>query len=95
MTIDNLVLLPKGWIWAELRDLALNPTQDIVDGPFGSNLKASEYIDEGIPIIRLQNIDRNEFIRKNIKFIDRQKAEFLDRHSFLKGDIVITKFLIF
>jgi type I restriction enzyme S subunit len=91
MTIDNLVLLPKGWIWAELRDLALNPTQDIVDGPFGSNLKASEYIDEGIPIIRLQNIDRNEFIRKNIKFIDRQKAEFLDRHSFLKGDIVITK----
>ena len=41
----------------------------MVDGPFGSNLKASEYVDDGVPIIRLQNIRRGAFLEKEIKFI--------------------------
>jgi type I restriction enzyme S subunit len=53
--------LPSNWIWGKLEDLVLKPKDDIVDGPFGSNLKASSYVDYGIPIIRLQNIDRNFF----------------------------------
>ena len=69
----------------------MNPKNDIVDGPFGSNLKATEYLDSGTPIIRLQNIDRNQFVDKNIKFISSEKANSLKRHSFINGDIVITK----
>jgi type I restriction enzyme S subunit len=83
--------IPTGWTWAHLHDLVLQPRSDIVDGPFGSDLKASEYKNEGIPIVRLQNIDRNEFIKKNIKFITKQKANALNRHNFVKGDIIITK----
>jgi len=83
--------LPQGWIWGKIQDLVLSPKNDIVDGPFGSNLKSSEYINKGIPIIRLQNIDRNKFIKKNIKYISKQKAEQLKRHNFLENDIVITK----
>ncbi|MBU4076569.1 MAG: restriction endonuclease subunit S, partial [Euryarchaeota archaeon] len=91
MNEDTLLELPKGWIWAKLEDLVLEPKNDIVDGPFGSNLKASEYEDKGIPIIRLQNVTRNKFIKKNIRFIKPEKAELLKRHSFSKNDIVITK----
>ena len=83
--------LPLGWAWASLDDLALFPKSDIVDGPFGSNLKASEYTDSGLPIIRLQNIDRAQFLQKNIRFISKEKAEQLQRHAFVSGDIVITK----
>ncbi|EKQ67673.1 restriction endonuclease S subunit [Leptolyngbyaceae cyanobacterium JSC-12] len=83
--------LPIGWVWIQLEDITMNPKNDIVDGPFGSNLKATEYLDSGIPIIRLQNIDRNQFIDKNIKFISSEKADSLKRHSFINGDIVITK----
>lgn len=68
-----------------------NPKKDIVDGPFGSNLKATEYIDSGVPIIRLQNIQRFKFIDKDIKFVSKEKAEGLKRHTFISGDIVITK----
>jgi type I restriction enzyme, S subunit len=88
---DNLLDLPKGWILTTLEELSLKPKSDIVDGPFGSNLKASEYVDKGIPIIRLQNIERNFFINQNIKFINPHKAQELLRHSFINGDIVITK----
>jgi type I restriction enzyme, S subunit len=88
---DNLLDIPKGWILTTLEELSLQPKSDIVDGPFGSNLKASEYVDKGIPIIRLQNIERNLFINQNIKFINPHKAQQLLRHSFINGDIVITK----
>ena len=83
--------LPKGWEEAELAELVPLPKQAIVDGPFGSNLKASEYQEKGIPIIRLQNIDRNLFINKNIKFITAKKAKELQRHNFKSGDIAVTK----
>ena len=83
--------LPEGWETAKLADLVLKPKSDIVDGPFGSNLKASEYTNEGIPIIRLQNINRFTFINKNIQYISEEKAKELSRHNFNNGDIVITK----
>ncbi|MBD2415659.1 hypothetical protein FACHB389_31185 [Nostoc calcicola FACHB-389] len=86
-----LVNLPIGWALTQLEELSLEPRKDIVDGPFGSNLKASEYLNEGVPIIRLQNIDRNIFINNNIKFISPKKANDLQRHNFIQGDIVITK----
>lgn len=93
MTDDRLMLpeLPSGWKWCKLSDLVEDPKSDIVDGPFGSNLKASEYVDEGIPIIRLQNIDRNKFKNQNIRYITEQKAQDLHRHNYKSGDIVITK----
>lgn len=83
--------IPNSWIQVPLLDLFLDPKNNIVDGPFGSNLKASEYQDEGVPIIRIQNIDRSRFIDKNIQYVTREKAEFLSRHSFKSGDIIITK----
>jgi type I restriction enzyme S subunit len=83
--------LPESWIAAALHEIVPDPQQDIVDGPFGSNLKANEYQDSGIPIIRLQNVARNRFLEKNIKFITHDKADELQRHNFVAGDIAITK----
>ena len=88
---DELFPLPDGWRWTQLEELIAVPKQGIVDGPFGSNLKASEYVESGVPIARLQNIDRNQFLNKNIKFLTQKKADELSRHSFVPGDILITK----
>jgi type I restriction enzyme S subunit len=85
---DNL---PEGWCWAKLSEIVAHPKADIVDGPFGSDLKASEYIDEGVPIVRLQNVDRNRFIGKNIRYISHKKAKDLKRHNFKPGDVIVTK----
>ena len=71
--------------------LAAGDANSFVDGPFGSNLKASEYRDAGIPIIRLQNIRPHYFIDKDIKFISPEKANDLARHEFKPGDLVIAK----
>jgi type I restriction enzyme, S subunit len=63
----------------------------LVDGPFGSNLKASEYTDSGVPIIRLQNIRPNFFLSKDIKYVSPDKAAELSRHNYMAGDLVIAK----
>lgn len=83
--------LPAGWSWQPLQNLTANPKQDVVDGPFGSDLKASEYVAAGVPIARLQNIDRNTFVAKNIRFLTHEKAADLSRHEFRPNDILITK----
>lgn len=83
--------LPAGWSWQPLQNLTANPKQDVVDGPFGSDLKASEYVASGVPIARLQNIDRNAFVTKNIKYLTPEKAADLSRHEFRPSDILITK----
>lgn len=83
--------LPHGWFEVHFGDLFIQPTNDIVDGPFGSNLKAAEYVNQGVPIVRLQNIDRNQFLFKNIQYVSIAKSEELERHTFEPGDILITK----
>lgn len=61
------------------------------DGPFGFNLKASEYVSNGVPIERLQHIDRNAFVIKNIRLLPPEKAANLARHEFWPYDILLTK----
>lgn len=89
--MSKKINIPSSWLQVPLSDLFLDPNNSIVGGPFGSNLKSSEYKEEGIPIIRIQNIDRNRFIDKNINYVTEDKAEFLSKHSFQSGDIIITK----
>lgn len=68
-----------------------NWKEDIVSGPFGSDLLASEYQCVGIPLIRIQNIQRLEFLNKDIRYISKEKADELKRHAFQSGDLVLTK----
>lgn len=88
---EEAVALPAGWVSVRLEDLVLNPKSDLVDGPFGSNLKSSEYVDSGVPVLKIQNIKANRFVRKRLSYVTPEKAAQLDRHSFVAGDLMITK----
>ncbi len=81
---------PSDWEYGKLSDLT-EKEKDIVAGPFGSNLVVNDYRTEGVPIIRLQNIERNFFINKNIRFISKEKAEELKYHSYQPDDLVLAK----
>lgn len=83
--------LPFGWVVNRLEDLCEPGKQAIVDGPFGSNLKRSDYVDSGIPVLKIQNIKENEIILKKMDYVKPDKYKELARHSFSEGDIVMTK----
>lgn len=90
MLLENNIL-PESWCWVSLKGLVKNPKGDIVDGPFGSNLKSEDFISSGIPVFKIQNIKANRFVDKNINYIAKEKAQDLARHSFEKNDLILTK----
>jgi type I restriction enzyme S subunit len=83
--------LPTGWAISRLEDLCEPGKQAIVDGPFGSNLKRSDYVESGIPVLKIQNIKENMITLKKMDYVKPEKYEELVRHSFTEGDIVMTK----
>ncbi len=89
--VSSVRSFPEEWDKKTLLDAVGMKKDLIVAGPFGSNLKVSDYMDEGIPIIRLQNIDYGKFIDKEIKYISHEKARELAYHSFRAGDLVLAK----
>lgn len=88
---EEIYKLPSKWTWVSLSDIVINPKTDLVDGPFGSNLRAIDYQNKGIPVFRIQNIKAGYFVDKNIQYITYEKSIELHRHSFQSGDIIITK----
>jgi type I restriction enzyme S subunit len=81
----------EGWGIKKLQDLCENYKQDIVDGPFGSELKRDDYIASGVPVLKIQNIKPFEIILKKMDFISEKKFLELRRHSYKNGDIIMTK----
>ena len=60
-------------------------------GPFGSNLKSSDYSQDGIRIIQLQNIGDGYFIDNYKVFTTFEKADELLSCNIYPGDIILSK----
>lgn len=63
----------------------------IQTGPFGSQLHADEYVNDGIPVINPSNIVAGKVVPDFEITVDAKKAASLQRHQFKKGDIVFAR----
>ncbi len=79
--------LPKEWEVVKLKDLNL----DISDGNYAANYpKQSDFVSEGIPFIRANNIKNLKIIWQDMKYITKKKHSELKKGHLKKGDILIT-----
>jgi type I restriction enzyme S subunit len=84
--------IPVDWEIVPLVFVSDNQPNSIVDGPFGSSINVNEdYIDSGVPVIRMVNIRPFRFVQNQMKFIRESKFQSLRRHNILPGDILIAK----
>ncbi|MBI5056129.1 MAG: restriction endonuclease subunit S [Nitrospirae bacterium] len=83
--------LPADWQWIPLEELL--PRGGIFDGPFGSNLKSSDYTDSGVRVVRLENVGHLRFIGEKESFVSRKKYETLKKHTVGIGDIIFASFI--
>jgi type I restriction enzyme, S subunit len=81
--------LPEGWKWVKLGDTV----DKISDGPFGSNLKSSDYVEKGVRVIRLENIGYMNFKNEYQSFVTEEKYETIKKHTVSKGDIIFSSFI--
>jgi len=82
---------PKGWPIVAIDDLAEPSKGSIVIGPFGSDLKVSDYRAEGHPVIFVRDILEGQFMWKSDIYVDDEKFVQLGSHRVLGGDVVATK----
>ena len=78
----------SGGIMKELRKIRLGELVDFQTGPFGTQFSASEYVNEGIPVINVKNIGVGMVIRENLDYISEQTRDRLSQHILKTRDIV-------
>jgi type I restriction enzyme, S subunit len=80
------------WMEQELIDLVDKKVRwSFTGGPFGSNLKASDYTSKGIRIIQLQNIGDGEFNDEYKIYTTEEKADELLSCNIYSGEIILSK----
>ena len=88
--LAELPELPAGWGWVRPEEICAQEPYAIGIGPFGSNLKVSDYRESGIPLVFVKNITRSNFAT-DLKYIDEAKYKELQPHSVRALDLLITK----
>jgi len=59
-------------------------------GPFGSALLASELVNEGVPLLGIDNVQPEQFVADYRRFVTRVKADELRRYRVSARDLMIT-----
>jgi hypothetical protein len=82
--------IPREWTIGFLDGTVRQPS-DLTIGPFGSNLLASDYKSEGVPVVFVRDIRKDGFIWSSNIYVSEDKANELRTHSVFAGDVLITK----
>ena len=82
---------PFGWEQTTLGSLGDASRNAIVGGPFGSNLVSNDYADQGVPVIRGQNMGFGRWVSGEFVFVSDAKADSLRANWARPGDVVFTQ----
>ena len=80
------------WPKVQLQDIALGEKGAIVSGPFGSNISAKYFVEEGVPVIRGNNLTKGQtkFIDEGFAYLTEAKAAEFRNCIAVANDLVFT-----
>jgi type I restriction enzyme S subunit len=63
----------------------------IQTGPFGAQLGSADFMESGIPVLTIGNVQYSGLRLHNIKYVSEEKARQLDRYAIRAGDILFAR----
>ncbi len=89
-TFTQMLVHQRPMKTATIGSLAAASPHAVRTGPFGSQLLHSEFVDEGIAVLGIDNAVRNRFEWGRPRFITPTKFEQLRRYEVQPGDLLVT-----
>jgi type I restriction enzyme, S subunit len=83
--------IPQKWAIKTLGEACNQNGGSILTGPFGSQLHASDYKDEGVPIITVEHLADNKIIHENLPYVGDNDYKRLQRYRLITGDLVFSR----
>ena len=68
-------------------------SERIFDGPFGSNLKTADYVEQGVRVVRLENVKNAWFDNAKRSFVTREKYQTISSHTVYPDDLIMSTFI--
>ena len=91
LTADWTSPTRRGKSAVSLSEVCLKEKHSFGIGPFGSDLKVSDYRTVGVPLVFVREIRARTFGGQGTKFLSEEKAQQLVAHTVLPGDLLVTK----
>jgi len=79
------------WGYTNIENLVQKKKYAIVDGPFGSQMKVEEFVNAGIPIIEMEQLNNRQTLGDITRYITKKKFDEVKRSAIYPGDIIISK----
>jgi len=83
--------IPKKWTIVRMIDLAEDRKGSTTIGPFGSDLVATDYRTEGVPIVFVRDVRESGFEWNSDTYVSQNKARHLSAHRVTSGEVLASK----
>lgn len=83
--------IPTEWKTGSILDFASRSRQAILTGPFGAQLGSKDFVEEGVPVLRIGNVQSGYIDQSDLLFVSEQKATRLSRYRVQAGDLLFAR----
>ncbi|WP_246781944.1 restriction endonuclease subunit S [Wohlfahrtiimonas chitiniclastica] len=82
--------IPIEWNVDTILNVSSPVKRSIAMGPFGSNIKAENFVSSGVPVIRGTNMNFSRYVDGQFVYLTEEKADDLSGSNCLPDDLVFT-----
>jgi len=82
--------IPSDWSLMTIDEIKDNKRNAIAMGPFGSNIKSDNFVPNGVPVIRGNNLVDYIFNEEEFVYLKEKKADSLKASLCYSGDLIFT-----
>lgn len=83
--------IPRLWATGTVRDVQPFDRQAILTGPFGADLGSNDFVAEGVPVLRIGNVQWGYLDLAHLQYIKEEKARTLGRYRVFLGDLLFAR----